>query len=353
LNSFCSKSFKGQKLRKVTTSGSTGTPFSVFHDEIKRNRHTAENIYFSDIIGCILGSRIYYLRVWNIINKKSWFKSWIQNIVMHDASSLSDENLQNLIEQLQTDESTKSILAFASTHEALSRFAAKYPVQPIPVKVKSLITISETLPEGAREVLKKTFGCPVISRYSNIENGFLAQQCLTENQEYHLNLASFHFELLNPDNDKPVKPGELGRVVVTDLFNYGMPIIRYDTGDMAVLSDRSICGAPGPVFKKIEGRRVDFITDTAGNLLSPHVITNTMWKYASVVSQFQFIQNGHKEYLIKINIGDKEFNQTDILVKDLKSYVGSDAIINLEFVNDIPILASGKRKKIVDNYKQK
>lgn len=346
-----SDKYKGLKLFKATTSGSTGAPFTVFKDSNKLQRHHAENIYFADIIDSKLGTRLYYLRVWNEINRKTPLKSWMQNIVMQDASNLSDATFDELLQNLQKDKSTKSILAFASSLEAFSNFIRRKTLQALPVKINSIISISETLPDGAKEVLTKSLSSPVICRYSNIENGFLAQQCIAENNEYHLNLASFHFEILHPEKDEPAAPGEVGRIVVTDLFNYSMPLIRYNTGDMAILSEKSGCGAQGPVLTKVEGRRVDFIYDTSDNILSPHVITNTMWKYAAIVRQFQFIQNSRDQFQIKLNCGSDKFEQTDTLISDLKSFVGNDAVIDVEFVEDIPMLASGKRKKIINNYK--
>ena len=346
-----SEKLKGQKLFEATTSGSTGAPFTVFKDSNKLQRHHAENIYFADIIESKLGTRLYYLRVWNAINRKTPLKSWMQNIVMQDASNLSDATFNGLLHNLQKDKSTKSILAFASSLEAFSNFIRRNADQPLHVNINAVISISETLPDGAKELLKQGLSSPVICRYSNIENGFLAQQCIAENIEYHLNLASFHFEILHPEKDEPAAPGEIGRIVVTDLFNYAMPLIRYNTGDMAILSEKSACGAQGPVLTKVEGRRVDFIYDTSDNILSPHVITNTMWKYAAIVRQFQFIQNSRDQFQIKLNCGNDTFEQTDVLISDLKSFVGNDADIDVEFVEDIPMLASGKRKKIINNYK--
>lgn len=348
---FLSDAFEHQELKKATTSGSTGAPFTVFKDKNKVLRHHTENIYFSGQLGYQLGTRLYYLRVWNQINRKSPMLGWLQNIIMQDASDLSDKNFDDLISELRLDKSTKSILAFASTLEAFSMYLSRKNNRLRDVNVSSIISISETLPEGAKEILKNTFSCPVVCRYSNIENGFLAQQCIAENNEYHLNLASFHFEILHPDRDEAVKPGEIGRVVVTDLFNYALPLIRYNTGDMAILAEKSACGFPGPVFTKVEGRRVDFIYSTTDTILSPHVITNTMWKYASVVRQFQFIQNSRDQFQIKLNCGNNKFEQSEALVSDLKAFVGEDAKIEVQFVDDIPMLSSGKRKKIINNYK--
>ena len=338
------------ELHKVTTSGSTGAPLTVYQDKDKRTRHQAENIYFSENAGYSLGTRLYYLRVWNELNRKSPVQRFMQNISMVDASNLSDDSLGSFIVKIKNDSSPKSLLAFSSTYEALNHYLAKN-THSGPFKINTIITMSEALPDGAKQKLRETFNCPVVSRYSNMENGFLAQQCIEENNEYHLNEASYFFELLHPDRDEPVDTGQPGRIVVTDLFNYSMPMIRYDTGDMAVLENKSLCGRPGRVFSRVEGRKVDFIYDMKGNLLSPHVITNTMWKYSSEVIQFQFIQNGKDRYLIKLNCPASDFTRNDELLSELKNYLGNNAIINIDFVNEIPLLASGKRKKIVCNYK--
>ena len=129
-----------------------------------------------------------------------------------------------------------------------------------------------------------------------------------------------------------------------------MPLIRYDTGDMAYLSRPAECGLDIPVFPVVEGRQVDFIYNTSGDLLSPHTITNTMWKYSHLIRQFQFVQNGPKEYEIKINPFTDKFEREDTLVADLRYYVGQEASITISVVNEIPVLASGKRRKIVNNY---
>lgn len=346
---FLSVKYDVADLHKVTTSGSTGAPLTIYQDKVKRARHQADNIFFSEIAGYKIGTRLYYLRVWNELNRKNPIRRLMQNIVMVDAGNLSDESFESLISRIRSDNSTKSLLAFSSTYEALSHFLAKNPDQGS-LNISSIITMSETLPDGSKLILREAFNCPVVSRYSNMENGFLAQQCIEENNEYHLNEASYYFELLHPDKDEPVGAGLPGRIVVTDLFNYAMPMIRYDTGDMGILEERSLCGRPGRVFSRVEGRKVDFIYDTKGNLLSPHVITNTMWKYSSEVRQFQFIQNGKDHYLIKLNCPASSFTRNDELVSELRNYLGKNAVISMDFVDEIPLLASGKRKKIICSY---
>jgi len=119
-NLFFTDGFKLKKFHKVTTSGSTGAPLTIWQDRKKRIRHTAENIYFFELAGYIIGTRLYYLRVWNRVNNKSFFESLLQNIVMVDASDLSERNFELFLKEIERDSKTKSILAFSSTFEALA-----------------------------------------------------------------------------------------------------------------------------------------------------------------------------------------------------------------------------------------
>lgn len=348
---FLSADYVGKKLHKAITSGSTGAPFIVFQDHNKRKRHQADNILFLEMAGHNLGARLYYLRVWNAMNRKNLLTQKIQNILTYDIRDLSESSILDLLNRLAHDRNNKSVLGYSSAFEEISRFLnnKSFPVGAI--RIRSIMTMSEAISAGAKLNLAKKFGCPVVSRYSNMENGFLAQQCVEENNEFHLNTASYHFETLKEDSDEPALPGAAGRIVVTDLFNYAMPLIRYDTGDMAVISQKSECGKPGPVFTRIEGRKADFIHDTSGNLLSPHIITNTMWKYSSEIRQFQFIQNGQGEYRLKLNCNDKIFSREKELIDDYVSFLGPGARIEIELTDEIPLLASGKRKMVVNNTK--
>ena len=74
----------------------------------------------------------------------------------------------------------------------------------------------------------------VYARYSNIENGIIAQQNQNKD-DYLINSASYHIDIYSLQNDSLLKHGELGRIVVTDFFNKGMPLIKYDTGDVGRL----------------------------------------------------------------------------------------------------------------------
>jgi phenylacetate-CoA ligase len=152
------------------------------------------------------------------------------------------------------------------------------------------------------------------------------------------------------DSDEQAEPGQTGRIVITDLFNYGMPLIRYDTGDIGAISQDSR-KAGNMYLAKIEGRKIDMLYDTKGNLVSSYLVYKNMWQYTEII-QYQLIQEGRKDYTFKINT-DKRFTKEEKLIKEFKAYLGNDAIFTIEYVSEIPLLSSGKRKMIVNNYLKK
>jgi phenylacetate-CoA ligase len=214
-------------------------------------------------------------------------------------------------------------------------------------KIQTIIGIGEALSKSTFEKLKKVFNCNIVSLYSNQEMGMLAQECV-EHKEFHVNNASYYIELLKIDSDDPVRVGEPGRIVVTDLFNHAMPLIRYDTGDIGIWKKEAECGWNSQVFSSVQGRMVDSIFDTQGKRLSPHNIGMLMLPFDRLL-QYQFIQEGARQYTLKLN-GAEGLYEEAAFVAVFKDFLGQDAEIGIEHVHEIPVLASGKRKKVVSHY---
>lgn len=337
------------KLFKQETSGSTGMPFAVYQDPLKRKRATADTLYFSEIGKYELGQRLYFSRVWDKETMRSGLTCFKQNWRVHDSSNLSEEKIEQFISDLENDTSKKNVIVFASTLAAMTKYIETKRKSTF-AKVESFITLSESLDPTTKKLAKKQFNAPVISRYSDQELGIMAQQGL-DTDDFLLNIGSYYFEFLDLDEDKPVEPGKPGRIVVTDLFNHSMPLIRYDTGDIAI--QKPTAKGELPKLLTVEGRRVDFIYSTSGELISPYVINTPMHEFQDV-SQYQFIQNGEKDYkmLLNLRVGLSVFVREQDMMDMLMSYLGQDAKIDVEYVNEIPVLKSGKRKQVVNNYKK-
>lgn len=338
---FYSKEFVGKKLHKMSTSGSTGIPFVVVQNEEKRNRVLAEILFFNKICDYKFGEKQVFYRIWNEKNQKNIMQKFLQNIVTRDISHLNEETLEMIYKELK-NKKIKNILSYASTLDILSKYITELNKNE-KFKVKSIISSSEILQDETRARLKKIFKCNVVSRYSNQENGIIAQECI-EFSEMHLNEADYYIEFLKLNSDEQAEEGEVSRVVITDLYNYAMPIIRYDTGVLAIYKNCSECKINKKVITSIYGRKVDIIYNTKGETLSPHIITNNMWGIKGV-KQFKFIQEDKTSYKFILNINNSIENYNEIICK-FKEILGKEAKIDIEYVDEIPVLSSGKRKYI-------
>ncbi len=345
---FQSIPYKNLDNFKVSTSGSTGVPFFLFQDDNKRNRNRADVIYFLDKCGYNIGDKLYELEVWRDHNQKGKLKSWLQNVTQFDISRLTEKRIKEFLDILETDKSiNKAILGFASSFEMIAQYLEKNNLNINAKGLKSAVANSEYLTPYTKEIMGKHLNTPILSRYSSEEIGIVAHQTLNSPNNFVVNHASYYVEILSFDNDTPVKNGEHGRIVVTDLFNYAMPIIRYDTGDIAKLNTLEDGTS---FFEKVEGRKMDLIYDTKGNIISSFVIYTKFYKYYKLLQQYQFIQKSKNTYEIKLNLKENTFEFEKELIDDVKSDFGSDAKVTIIYVDEIPPLSSGKRRKVINLY---
>lgn len=347
---FQSTEYKDKDNFKVSTSGSTGVPFFLYQDKNKRRRNHSDVIYFLKESGFKIGNRLYELEVWRGHNEKNRLKAWLQNTIQFDISKLTDKRIESFIELLKNDkQSKKTMLGFASSYEMIAQYMERNNIFLDNLGLTSAVANSEYLNPYTKTTLGKHLNTQILSRYSSEEIGIIAQQTLNSPNSFVINHASYVVEVLQFDNNESVKPGEFGRIVVTDLFNFAMPIIRYDTGDIAKLgiNDEGVIQ-----LDEIEGRKMDVIYDSDGNLISSFVVYTKFYKYYHLLKQYQFIQQSEKDYEVKLNLQGNTFAFEDDLIAIIKSDFGEDSNVTITYVDEIPPLSSGKRRKVVNNYKK-
>ena len=101
---------------------------------------------------------------------------------------------------------------------------------------------------------------------------------------------------------------------------------------------------------EVYGRRTDMIYDTRGKMLSPHVVTNNMWTVPNV-KQFKFTQTGEKNYTVLLNVTE-DFAQEALVRGNLTAVLGEDCEVTVQYIDEIPVLASGKRRYIENTWKK-
>lgn len=328
----------------TSTSGSTGTPFSVVQDYKKRNRTIADLQVFGELCDYPPRERMVFFRVINAKLHRTPEQEDRENIYYIDSSDLGDTHLEEM-KQTLLEKQPRIVFSYSSTLVELAKYIKKTGIPQEGFSMKSVLTGGEGISDENRRLLEKVFGCTVYRRYSDMELGILGQDS-GNSSAYVLNWGSYYFECLKMDSDEPAEPGEAGRIVITDLFNYAFPMIRYDTGDLGVM-DYPADGFP--ILKEIYGRVRDCVYALDGRLISPAKISVMMWG-AEEIKQWQFIQEEKDRYVLKLNC---EHNIDEAAFeKKFKDLLGADARIEIEYVEEIPVTSSNKRRAVVCNYQK-
>jgi phenylacetate-CoA ligase len=148
-------------------------------------------------------------------------------------------------------------------------------------------------------------------------------------------------------NDEIVSENEFGEIISTGLNNYGMPLIRYKTGDTTKFKNVGCeCGRHLPLINPVETKMEDMIIAKNGNVLSPSVLTHP-FKPLTNIEKSQIIQESKDKLVIKI-VKRPNYNEKDsvFLLNELRVRVG-DMDVELEFVEDIPLTKAGKYRWII------
>lgn len=347
-NDFVSSEYaEDSKCHLECTSGSTGTPLEILYDQRKSRRRNAASIFLNTLADYRIGDKQMFLRVWVNRVQKGLIERTMMNLIPINTANMDDEHVQEICD-LIASKRVKSIVGYASSLTILSAYIRDKQIDCSRFKVRSITPISEAMPPEVRKQLQKQFGCTVSSVYGAEEFGTIGVQ-MKDGDSYYMDTSGVYLEVLKMEEDTPAEDGELGRLVITDLYNNAFPLIRYENGDVVVRKTvKMSSGKYQQYFTRIDGRRSDLLYDTSGDVVSPFLLTNKMWGIKNI-SQWKFIQTGEKTYRFIINgkQADEAYIRS-LICEEL----GADAEITFAYVDEIPVLNSGKRKYIENQYKR-
>ena len=329
-------------IHTSSTSGSTGIPFSVLQDMPKRKRTIADLKVFGEMAEYPSHECMIFFRALSNAHLRSKEQEERENIFYIDSFDLGNDGLERMYAAI-IEKKPRCLMSYSSTLVELARYISVNHIDEKFDSLVSVITIGEGLSQENKLFLEKLFNCRVYRRYSDMELGIMAQDC-NDGNGYKLNWGSFYFECVKLDKDEPADYGEVGRIVVTDLFNYAFPLIRYDTGDLGIMT-KFEDGVP--ILSDIYGRVRDIVYTVDGSMIAPAKITVSMWGIKGV-KQWQFIQKDENEYVIKLNCSDTV--DIDTIIHIFKGILGDTANIIPEYVDEIPCLASTKRRAVICEY---
>jgi len=210
------------------------------------------------------------------------------------------------------------------------------------LRPRGIITTSMMLLRPERDTIERVFGCAVTDRYGCEEVGLIACEC-EEHRGMHLNVDHLVVESLR-DDGTPALPGEEGALVLTDLMNHGMPLIRYRIEDVGVVSDRLCpCGRGLPLLERLTGRTADFLVRADGSLVAGvSLVERTLTAWPGI-EQMQIIQETIDTIRLRlVRAADYSAETEDALRREFRTVFGDSVRVTVEAVDRIAQDPSGK-----------
>jgi|SRR3989344_1073011 len=325
--------------RIVTTTGTTGVPLKIFYDNLTEERYAAMKLRVSDWNLEKKNKDDLYIRVGRSNNFFDGFTAFVA----------LDFPFLNFVKSQLYQLCGKRKCVLYSYPSYLIYLAKLIKSEKIDMPLKGIMTSAESLNSEEFALLKEIFKCPIGERYGTTEVGTIAQTCSAG--KYHINIDQCVVEVITRDGI--ITPADIsgklfGRVVVTDLNNYVMPFIRYEVGDISILSQEECgCGKLFPVIH-FEGRDIAVAKFSDGRILHSF---NLLWPLArrpDWISRYQVIRNLPDQFTVLVVPRNKYLN-SDIseLQEELLEILKFEAGVEIKIVPEIETRGSNKFRPFI------
>ena len=338
------RNISSNRFRENRTGGSTGKPLVFYNDKVQLEYRWASTNRNMRWTGYDIGDKI--IKLWSgaqYLDRSASLKERVGNYMWRrkvlSAYHMDESTMEKYVESIREYE-PKLVVGYTSALYLLAKYMEKEGIDD--VRVDAVIATAETLFPGYRTVIKDRFNSEVFNRYGSREFSTLAHEC-EEHSELHMNAENLFIEVVR--NGEHAVAGEPGEILVTDLYNFCMPFIRYIIEDIAIPSDeeKCSCGRGLPLISTIKGRVHNLLVTPEGRYI-PGEFFPHLFKDFKGVKQFQVIQEVKDKLLIRIVKG-KDYTEDEIkkALAVTKDYFGEDMEILVEYMEEIPPSPSGKR----------
>lgn len=230
------------------------------------------------------------------------------------------------------------LISVASNVQELARHCGRRGLRPS--RLREVRTYGEALHPDARADIRAAWRVPLTDIYSCREAGYLALQC-PEHEHYHVQAEGIYLELLDGQG-QPCAPGTLGRVVITVLHNFAMPLIRYDIGDYAEAGAPCDCGRKLPVIRRIVGRVRNMLRLPGGGMRHPR-FGEAQFGGIAPVRQFQVVQKTLQDIEVALVVARPlTAAEEDTLRALIISNLAHPFTVSFVYRDDIPRSSAGK-----------
>jgi len=336
----------GPNQRFKTSGGSTGAPVTLLKNSDGMALEMAAAWRGYSWAGVKIGDR--QARFWGIprSQREKWRASLIDFVCNRRRVTAFDYSLSKMLEAEKVLKSFEPQYFYGYTSiikEFAEANAGRSNLRP-----KAIITTSEVLSTADRKYLEESFSSKVFDEYGCGEVGTIAHEC--EYQNLHINAENVIVEIVD-ENNQAVSPGTPGEIVVTDLTNFSMPLIRYKIADYATISaDSCGCGRTLPILKGVHGRAYDSLINSSGSKFHGEFflyIVEDLKKKGFSVNGIQFVQENDLSLTINL-VSDR--NNIKVIERFIKRALhrefDSQLAIRVKRVAGIPREPSGKLRVV-------
>ena len=335
------------------TSGSTGLPFEFFGDREAAGPILASYLFFRQWAGVPIGVTMVYVgnaQFGRTIARSSQLMQAARRILLGEKIvNLPGADISPGVFVAHLESLPRSrqyfLLGFPSYLSSLAQQMLESKI-PLPVYPEAVISISETLTPLRSKIIESTFRCKIANHYSCWETPHIAQTCPDHGASLHINSDRVILRVVREDGVS-ARAGEQGRVLITDLTNYAMPFINYDTGDQAIQGSPCPCGRGFPTLHSLEGRDPEVIRTRSGRLISAGSLGRILLPYClsrAAIWEYQAIQRTVDS--VRLLVVPRVSTSPDFVVDlkgSLEEFFGSDIEVAVEIVDRIAAEQSGKR----------
>jgi len=323
------------------TSGSTGTSINIAKFQDSTDKALAFHWRYNKWAGVGFSDRVVFLTGSTFTESKKIYK-FDKNKLFLSAFHITKDNLQ-LYSSLIKEFKPVALRGYPSATMLLTRYMKKHGI--VPPKVKVIILTAECLLDEYRKEIAGYWNCRTQNIYGQAENVVSIGEC--EKGSLHLSSEFGWMELVDNEGN-PVPAGKPGKIIGTGFTNFAMPFIRYDTRDVAVMSDKKCsCGRSLPVVSSIEGRSEDIVVTPDGRMVGR---LDAAFKYSNGIELSQILQEDTQSMTVRIVRGEN-YSSRDIdrLEIELRKRLGHKIKINYCFVDTIERTSLGKLRFVISS----
>jgi len=331
-------------LRRNQTGGSTGTPIVFYAGKDRRQSRCAAQLRHNQWAGWHVGDRAAVL--WGAPRDKGR-QDWrgrlrrflLREPLWLDTAHVTERRLEEFHGELLRFR-PRVIQAYARSVLLFAQYLERRDWRPW--RPHSIVTSAEVLEPHERALVERVFGCPVFNRYGCREVSVIASECHAH-QGMHVMAEGLYVEIVRGDD--PAAPGEMGGILVTDLLNFAMPMIRYRIGDLGSWEEGDCpCGRKLPRLKQVHGRVTDFLVGGDGRLVSGVYLATYVVAHRPSLGQVQICQEraGEVVYRVRPGAGFTAADDLAYLERTSREHMGEATRVRWELVEELPCEASGK-----------